>query len=82
MGLRDSVSVVSVYAQKMTSFCGHPRVRAFRCPGVYNQHSYLHRTGYIGTGTLRQLVKQLRFGLSFIEVLANPLTDKYVLYCG
>ena len=82
MVLRDSVSVLSVYAQKMTSFCGHPRVRAFRCPGVCNQHSYQYRTGYIGTGTLRQLVKQLRFGLSFIEVMVNPSTDKYVLDCG
>lgn len=50
--------------------------------GVYNQHSYLYRTGYIGTGTLRQLVKQLQFGLTFIEVPANPSTDKYGLDCG
>jgi len=50
--------------------------------GVYNQHNYLYRTGYIGTGTIRQLVKQLRFGLTFIEVPASPSTDKYGLDCG
>lgn len=50
--------------------------------GVYNQHSYLYHTGYTGTGTLRQLVKQLQFGLTFIEVPANPSTDKYGLDSG